>query len=403
MQQHSNPQSPPWALFDKQFHIDPTRLYPTPSDSESPDAHAYGFPSVQELAQSPTPLPSFGPFSNNDYHQLGHYVDPDALSTLSALSPASPSVYSPNIEALSVRSSSAKASYASDDYACSNEDDGQAQMMSISTSFHPGSHSQVSDLVISSSDGVLFYLNSSIIRKASAAAVPCFLRYSTVPGAGINEAGIIPIPASAAVLNIIFHTIYGSSCAQNSPATDDLVNAVDSLPTLGFRAGALVRPGNPTHDLLLSRAPSQPMDVFALAAHHHLSELAIHASSYLLSYPLFKVDDALAARIGTSYLKRLFLLHLERVKTVKQILAQPPSLHPMRKDCNLQDQKKVARLWALGSTYLAWDIGPDLSTRTIQSVYGPLVENLTCADCQEMLKKRVRDVVTKWVAVKTTI
>ncbi|KAF6752621.1 hypothetical protein DFP72DRAFT_1132926 [Ephemerocybe angulata] len=278
-----------------------------------------------------------------------------------------------------------------------------SQVMSISTSFHPGAHSSESDLIISSSDGVLFYVHSTIISATSPAAIPTILRFSTIPGTGIEEVGIISIPLNAVLLNIIFHTIYGTSCAQNNPSVDDLIAAVDVLPELGIAPRAIIQPKTPLFTLLLSHAPMRPLDVFAVAAHHDLAELASTASSHLLSFPLFNIDDTMAARIGTSYLKRLFLLHMMRMEEVKMILAQPPALHPIRKDCDFENQKKLSGAWAWGTTCLAWDLRPDLPTQRIRSVFEPLSENLTCTECQQMLKSRIRDAVRRWASIKTHI
>lgn len=276
--------------------------------------------------------------------------------------------------------------------------------MSVSTSFHPGAHSSESDLIISSSDGVLFYVHSTIISATSPAAISSILRFSdAIPGTGIKEVGIISVPLNAVLLNIIFHTIYGTSCAQNSPSVDDLIAAVDVLPELGIVPCTIIQPKTPLFTLLLSHAPIRPLDVFALAAHHDLSELASTASSHLLSFPLFNIDDTMAARIGTSYLKRLFLLHMMRMDEVKKILAQPPALHPIRKYCDFENQKKLSGAWAWGTTYLAWDLRPDLSTQRIQSAFEPLSETLTCSECQQMLKSRIRDAVRRWASVKTHI
>ncbi|KAF6764072.1 hypothetical protein DFP72DRAFT_412700 [Ephemerocybe angulata] len=282
--------------------------------------------------------------------------------------------------------------------------EGDVRIASVSTSFYPGWQSSGSDLVISSSDRVLFYFTSSTINQVSSAIVPSILRFSVVPGGGIEKAGIIPVPTSAAVLNIVFHTIYGTSCAQNFPSTDDLVRAVDALPNLGVRAGALVRPDTPTFSVLQSHAPVRPMDIYALAAHHDIVELAIASSTHLLSFPLYKIGDELSVRIGATYLKRLFHLHMRWKDSVKYLLQKIPPLHSPRRSCGFEDQEKVARMWALGTTLIIGELDwSEISPRGIKNVYEPLSDNLPCSDCQEMLKKRIQEVVTELVAIKTMI
>ncbi|KAJ2924484.1 hypothetical protein H1R20_g12620, partial [Candolleomyces eurysporus] len=278
-------------------------------------------------------------------------------------------------------------------------DDSTDQVMTVSTSFHPGAHPVESDLVLSSADGVLFYVHASTIDKASPTALSSFLGFST---SGIKE-DIIPIPELAPILNIILHTIYQSSCAQNSPSSDELIEAIDKLPRFGITPGTLVRPNAPIYQLLLSHAPIRAIDVYAMAAHHNLRELAEAASSHLLAYSMENLSDEMAAKMGPYYLKRLFLLHMTRVEEAKKILLQPPSFHPANKKCSFEDQRKVTRAWALGTTYLAWDVRPGLSLSRIQNVFEPLVSTMECTACQDMVKKRIREVVTSWAAVKCTI
>ncbi|KAJ2918904.1 hypothetical protein MD484_g1525, partial [Candolleomyces efflorescens] len=278
-------------------------------------------------------------------------------------------------------------------------DESTDQIMTVSTSFHPGAHPVESDLVLSSSDGVLFYVHASTIEKASPTALPSFLSFST---SGIKE-DIIPIPEPATVLNIILHTIYQSTCAQNLPTSDDLIEAIDRLPRFGIEPSTLVRPDTPIYQLILSHAPLRAIDVYAMAAHHDLRELAEASSSHLLAYSLETLSDEMAAKMGPFYLKRLFLLHMTRTEEAKRILLQPPSFHPVTKECSFEDQRKVTRAWALGTTYLAWDVRPGLSLSRIQSVFEPLVSNMECTACQNMVKKRIREVVTGWAAVKVSL
>lgn len=233
-------------------------------------------------------------------------------------------------------------------------DESTDQVMTVSTSFHPGAHSVESDLVLSSSDGVLFYVHAAAIDKTSPTALSSFLSFST---SGI-KGDIIPIPELATILNIILHTIYQSSCAQNSPTSDDLIEAIDKLPRFSIKPSTLVRPDTPIYQLLLSHAPLRAIEVYTMAAHHDLRELAEAASSHLLAYPMETLSDEMAAKMGPYYLKRLFLLHMNRGEAAKKLLLQPPSFHPATKECSFEDQRKVTRAWALGTTYLAWDVRP---------------------------------------------
>lgn len=226
------------------------------------------------------------------------------------------------------------------------------RIINVSTSFYPGSHSQEGDLILCSTDGIHFYVHTDYLNKASQAALPAFLSYS-IPGV---DGGAVPVPEMGRILNIILHAAYGSSVSKNNPTTLELLEALDKLPKYGLVPRYLIRPGSDLYTLLLTHAALQPLTIYASAAHHNIFELAQQASSHLLAFPLNEIDDQTAARMGPAYLKRLFLLHLHRMDTAKALLLQPPAIHPATTKCSFEDQKRVKRAWALGTTYLAWQM-----------------------------------------------
>ena len=227
-------------------------------------------------------------------------------------------------------------------------------VMSVSTSFPPGSHPSETDLILSSLDGVVFCVHTDIINKASPSALAAVLSFSN-PGI---VGGVIFIPEPATILNILLHTLYNSSCAPNSPSTDDLIAAVDKMPLYGMDPKSFIIPESPLYTLLLSRAPLHPLDIFALASHHNIPDLAVQTSSHLLGFNLDTISDEYATRIGPANLRRLFVLHMKRVQMLRSLLLQPPTLHPLTKKCDVGSQKALTRLWAMGSTYLVWDVQP---------------------------------------------
>jgi hypothetical protein len=226
------------------------------------------------------------------------------------------------------------------------------QILTVSTSFHPGSHALESDLILRSSDAIHFFVHTDYINKASQSALPAFLSYS-VPGV---KDGIVSIPETGRVLNIILHAVYGTSVARNSPSCAELIEAVDKMALYGLVPRNLIRSDTPLYTLLLTHAPLNPIAVYTTAAHHDIFDLAKQTSSHLLGFPLNEIDDNTAARMGHAYLKRLFLLHMSRTEAARKVFLQPPAIHPITKKCSFEDQKKVKRAWALGSTYLAWEL-----------------------------------------------
>ncbi|KAF8734279.1 hypothetical protein AX14_003497 [Amanita brunnescens Koide BX004] len=274
----------------------------------------------------------------------------------------------------------------------------QDTVVSISTAFYPGAHALESDVCFSSSDAVLFYVHSQIIRAASETAFA-----SGLPSENSHHAAIVNIPDEAAVLNVILHTLYGTSCAQHSPSLETLVTAVERMSFYNLDPKQFIRPGLPLYMVLLSCAPLYPIDIYSLAAKFNLEDLAINSSSHLLSYPLSSITDEMAQRMGATYLKRLMCLHHGRNAALRDILLVPPPLHPQTKECTFADQKRLTRAWALVSAYLAWDARSDLSTRKMHRALEPLTEQLTCEQCHQTLKKRMRDASVQWASVKVQI
>jgi hypothetical protein len=142
------------------------------------------------------------------------------------------------------------------------------------------------------------------------------------------------------------------SCAHYSPSFNDLHAAVVSLHTFGVSLKAKIVPTQPLFNLLLSHAPLSPLELYALAAHYDLYDLAVSTSSHLLSLSLSSVTDELAERMGPLYLKRLFFLHFGRAEALKRLLLAPPHPHPPTPQCDFSEQKKLTRAWALASAYL---------------------------------------------------
>ncbi|KAF8908531.1 hypothetical protein CPB84DRAFT_1703539 [Gymnopilus junonius] len=272
--------------------------------------------------------------------------------------------------------------------------------VSISTIFHPEAF-PIPDTILSASDGVIFYVNSQIILECCCTA---FEEYLAAPLSDPKfRVSVIELDAPSLELNIILHTLYGTSAEAHSPDIETLVKAVDRMPTYGLPPQSLIQPSSPLYNLLLSRAPLCPLDVYALAAHHDLLPLAVSVSSHLLSYDLFAITDAMAKRISATYLKKLMLLHAGRFESLKRILLHPPYHHPPTKVCSLEDQKSLTRAWALVSAYLVWDSRPDLSVHRIQTTLTPLIEHVTCGMCHKILSEKVKDVLVRWASVKCTI
>jgi hypothetical protein len=228
-------------------------------------------------------------------------------------------------------------------------------LVSVSTTFFPGAQHFATppDTVLLSSDNVFFYVHSHLLLAASENGFR-----GRVPTSSKDENLVISIHENSAVLNILLHTVYDMSCAHYSPTFPSLVTSVNRLPVYGIRPKVRIAPSTPLFSLLLSHAPLFPLELYALAASHDLYDLAASTSSHLLSFPLATLTDEMAERIGPVYLKRLFFLHFGRSDALKRVLLPPPNPHAPTAFCDLTEQKKLTRAWALASAYLAWDARP---------------------------------------------
>lgn len=312
------------------------------------------------------------------------------------------------------------------------EDIPQSTIVSISTTFHPAANILPSptDLILISSDKVLFYVHTTQVLAASTNhfndnVLPQLLgdsKSDEVDGGVQNP--IAHVPESSVVLNVILHSAYGIPCEEYKPSLDVLVAAVDAMPSYGLSPKTLVAPTTSLYNLILVQAPIRPLNVYALASRHDLYELAKAVSSFLLSFPLNTLTDECAGRIAPVYLKRLYVLYASRLDALKRLLSLPPHIHPSTPECDFAEQKKLARAWALASAYLAWEATAgkynetrarvfniqvpltapvsqvDLSPSAIQNALSPLANRLSCDLCQGSLADRIKQLLAQWALVQ---
>ncbi|TFK45869.1 hypothetical protein OE88DRAFT_1668737 [Heliocybe sulcata] len=271
----------------------------------------------------------------------------------------------------------------------------------VSTAFWPGATADPADVILSSSDGVLFYVHSQKLAACSSNRFNGCVPLS--PHASAADCPILPATETADVLNIVLHAIYDMSFAQYSPGVECLVAAVRSLHKYGAPLKKLIAPTSPLYQRLMSVAPLNPISIYTVASQFGLEELAVASSAHLLNFRLSTLSDDMAVRMGPVYLKRLFFLHLGRIDAFKRILLPPPPPHPCTSTCDFKDQKQMVRAWALAAACLAWDSRPDLPITTIKQTLKPLIEKLPCEVCRQLLNDRTKDMVAQWSLVKTTV
>lgn len=240
--------------------------------------------------------------------------------------------------------------------------------MSVSTTFHPDAHlhSLTPDLILLSTDSVLFYVHADIVGHASDSNVqittPAMTPVST-PGAypGSNDddpdLSVTAVPESSEVLNLVLHVAYNISCIQYLPSFDKLAAAVNVLRDYGLDARYAMSPSS-FHAVLLSHAPTSPLELYTLAAHHGIHDLAVAASAHLLSLALSTITEEMAEQIGPAYLRRLFFLHLGRCDALRRVLQSLPDPHAPTPNCGISTQKKLAIGWSMAASFLLWNPKP---------------------------------------------
>ncbi|KAF9526661.1 hypothetical protein CPB83DRAFT_816785 [Crepidotus variabilis] len=226
---------------------------------------------------------------------------------------------------------------------------------SVSPFFHLDSHPRVpqADILFCSQDRVLFYLHSSVILQTSEFA------FEKIIGGSLNDpkfrGALIPVDVASPELNVVLLLLYGSSPVNYFPTLECLSRAVDLMPDLSLSPEDLMLPGSFLYVLLLSIAPSYPIEVYITAAHHHLHDLAVITSSYLLSYPIHAITDSQALRMGAVYLRKFLALRVTRATALKNILGYAPFPHAPVKRCGFEEQKKLTSVWAFATSYVVWD------------------------------------------------
>jgi hypothetical protein len=170
----------------------------------------------------------------------------------------------------------------------------------------------------------------------------------------------ITVPEDSNVLNITLHLLYVIPCSQFCPSPDIISKTIGALKRYGISLESFATPGTCLYNLILSRAPLHPIELYAISAEHDLHDLAVAISSHLMSFNLSTLTDEIVTQIGPTYLKRLFFLHLGRNEALKRLMSTPPALHGPTPQCDFTEQKKLTRAWALAAAYLAWDARPGL-------------------------------------------
>lgn len=219
-----------------------------------------------------------------------------------------------------------------------------------------------SNIIFVTSDFAYFHAHSNIILDASHNS---FNHILPIYPQGIEKARdegyfganpLFAVPETSMVFNIIIHTIYRVSCAHYHPAFHDLADAVSALHKYGIDLSTIITPMSSLFNLLLSHAPDQAFDIYALASQHELHDLAVSASAYLRAFPLCNLTDEMVGRVSAVYVKKLFFMRFGRVEALKRLLFPPPYSHESALGCRPEEREAVNKGWTMAAITLAWDV-----------------------------------------------
>lgn len=177
----------------------------------------------------------------------------------------------------------------------------------------------------------------------------------------LQPGGALPalsLSEGSEVVNIILHTIYNMSCVPFRPSLDTLISAISALTKYGIPVTHYVKPSTPLYVHILWLTPLCPMDVYIASATNGLDDLAVSTSSCLLSFDLSAITDPMAEAMGPVYLKRLFLLHQDRLKVLKDLFLEGPKHHEPTLHCGFRERQALTRAWVLASSSFAWEGRP---------------------------------------------
>ncbi|KAF5363210.1 hypothetical protein D9758_008358 [Tetrapyrgos nigripes] len=233
--------------------------------------------------------------------------------------------------------------------------------MTISTAFQPAPLDPslpIPDIVLTTSDAVVFYVNQKILLKASQ---NCF--NGLLPVISLEETERVRnLPdVHSSELNIILHILYQIDPSKFNPQLPFVASAIDKLPRFGYKPSFLITSESPVYKFLQFRAPLYPLYIYCLCGRHDLYELAVSISSHLLPLNLMSLTDEDAESMRSLYLARLFRLHRTRVSMLIQSLMPPPSLHNPTKKCGFEEQNALSSAWTLTTAYLSWSAKPGSS------------------------------------------
>ena len=200
---------------------------------------------------------------------------------------------------------------------------------------------------------VTFHVHSQHLLSLSSNAFAGLLANCEIP---------LLLAERSAVLDIVFHILYGMIYTHHSPPLAEIDAALDALIKYGVNPASHASPIHPLCALLRFHAPCLPIEAYAVAGKYSLEDAAVAISAHLLAYDFSNLSDELSIKIGPIYLRRLIGLHHDRSEALKTIILRPLATHQFTLLCGEASQAQLAREWAYAVAGLAWEKLPSEKT-----------------------------------------
>ena len=154
----------------------------------------------------------------------------------------------------------------------------------VSATFHSAANltSSPSNVIVTSSDGVLFYVHLDKLAS-SRNSFRGALAPNSNPRPTWEHPLFMVLAADSFSLNIILHTLYGLSCNSFHPTLSQMITAVGLLKIYDCSLPVYLATGTPLYVSFLSQSPLRPIEAYTVAAENRLEDLACAISPHLLS------------------------------------------------------------------------------------------------------------------------
>ena len=107
---------------------------------------------------------------------------------------------------------------------------------------------------------------------------------------------------------------------------------------------------------------------------------------------------------GGAYLRRLFMLVLDRTEALKRMLMITPGpLHHPTAFCGPKERSRdVLGPWGLTASQLMTSARADVSAARLEATLNPLLLQCACAECRIAIQNRIRAIVSEWLRVRVS-